>query len=324
MLTYDVLTIGDAKLDAFLTIAEDNAKCRVNEQTHELCFKHGEKISVDHTHFSLGGNAANVAVGLSRLEVKAAIAAEIGDDEFSLKITNTLGREHIDKAFLRQIHGQSSSFSVAINFKGDRTLFSEHVTRPHEFSYDDAKITWIYLTSLGQEWVQPYEKAVSYVQMNNASLAFNPGTLQLAQASPTVENALKHTTVLFVNKEEAQLLVSEYTNQKATDDIEQLAKILHGIGVKTVVITDGKNGADALNEHHSIHQNNFPSIIVERTGAGDAFATGFLAATVHGLSLKDALQWGSLNAASVIGSIGAQEGLLKKEEMEQAMNNIEK
>lgn len=326
MLNYDVLTIGDAKLDAFLSIGENNPKVRVDGRSKELCFKHGEKISVEHTRFSLGGNAANVAVGLSRLEVKATIAAEIGDDEFALKIVNTLGKEHIDRGFIHQTRGQESSFSVAINFKGDRTLFSEHVKREHNFNYDTAKLSWIYLTSLGEEWVKPYEKAIAYVTNTSCKLAFNPGTLQLAKKSSIIEDALKHTTILFVNKEEAQLLVSEYvTDKNPSSNIEILSKDIATLGPKFVVITDGKNGSNVLSEEkHFYHQGNFPSIVVERTGAGDAFATGFLGAFIHGLPVKDALKWGSLNAASVIGSIGAEEGLLKKEEMEQAMNNIEK
>ena len=325
MISYDVLTIGDAKLDAFLTIAEDNAKVSVDERSKVICFKHGEKISVEHTRFSLGGNAANVAVGLSRLELKATIAAEIGDDEFALKIANTLGKEHIDRGFLHQNHGQESSFSVAINFKGDRTLFSEHVKREHNFKYDTAKLSWIYLTSLGEEWVKPYEKAIVYVSSNPCKLAFNPGTLQLAKKTAVVEDALKHSSILFVNKEEAQLLVSQYVpEKKPSNNIEALARAIATIGPKNVVITDGKNGSNVFDEKKDFyHQENFPSIVVERTGAGDAFATGFLGATVHGLSVKYALQWGSLNAASVIGSIGAEEGLLKKEEMQQAITNIE-
>lgn len=324
MLQYDVLTIGDAKLDAFLTIAENNPKVRLNERSKELCFKHGEKISVEHTRFSLGGNAANVAVGLSRLEVKATIAAEIGDDEFALKIVNTLGREHIDRGFIHQKHGQESSFSVAINFQGDRTLFSEHVKRDHDFHYDTAKLSWIYLTSLGEEWTKPYEKAIAYVSNTSAKLAFNPGTRQLAKKTAVIEDALKHTTILFVNKEEAQLLVSEYVTDKTpSHDIEKLAKALSTIGPKIVVITDGKNGSNVLDQdRHFYHQDTIPSIVVERTGAGDAFATGFMGAMIHNLSTKEALKWGSINAASVIGSIGAEEGLLKKEEMEQAVNNL--
>ncbi len=318
MVTYDVLTIGDAKLDAFLSISDTNGKVRLNQETNELCFKHGEKISVDHTHFSLGGNAANVAVGLARLGVKVTIAAEIGDDEFALKIINALGKEHIDRGFIRQAHNQESSFSVSINFKNDRTLFSEHVQREHNFHYADEKIAWIYLTSLGEEWVKPYEKAVHFVKETNCFLAFNPGTLQLAKKSDVVEDALKVTTILFVNKEEAQLLISEYAKEKPSDEIEKLLDQVSSLGPITVVITDGKKGSYVLDsEKHFYHEGILSSIIVERTGAGDAYSAGFLGAIVHKLSIKDAMHWGSKNATSVVAHIGAQAGLLKKQEMEE-------
>ncbi len=180
MANYHVLTIGDAKLDAFLSLEDTNEKVRLDQKTGELCFKHGEKICVSNTYISLGGNAANVCVGLTRLGIKATIAAEIGDDEFALKITNSLGKEHIDKSFIRQTHGKPSSITVAINFKNDRTLFSEHIHRTHEFHYHDSSFEWIYLTSLGDEWTHAYTKAIAYVHDKPCSLAFNPGTMATA------------------------------------------------------------------------------------------------------------------------------------------------
>ena len=320
--TYDVLAIGDASLDAFLTISDANGKVRLDTQTKEVCFKHGEKISVEHTHFSVGGNAANVTVGLSRLGIKATLAAEIGDDEFGLKIINTLAKEHIDRGFIKQAHGQESSFSVALNFKGDRTLFSEHVERPHEFHYETTKITWIYLTSLCEKWTHAYEKALQYVHETHCSLAFNPGTLQLAKKSEVIERALKVTTILFVNKEEAKQLLSEYASEKnPPDDIEKILSEVQALGPTIVVITDGKNGSYAIDgEKHFYHEKIIPSIIVERTGAGDAYSTGFLGAIFHNLPIQKAMQWGSTNATSVVGHIGAEAGLLKKGEMEKKVD----
>lgn len=317
MSNYDVLCIGDAKLDTFLTLTDTNGKCRFDPETKELCFKHGEKISVAHTNFSLGGNAANVAVGLTRLGLAATIAAEIGDDEFALKIVNMLAREHIDRGFINQTQHQESSMSVAINFKGDRTLFSEHVKRHHNFHYHDIKTSWIYLTSLGEEWVAPYERALRYVQEHTTLLACNPGTLQLAEKSQVMQKTLKLASILFVNKEEAQHLVKEYGNHETpSDQSEELLHQVASLGPKTVVITNGKYGSYALDsEKHYYHQEVFPSIIVERTGAGDAYASGFLAAIIHHVSIQEAMQWGSKNAASAVGQIGAQAGLLKKSEM---------
>lgn len=70
MLSFDVVCVGNAKIDAFLSIHEASQHLRLNKDTNELCIKSGEKIAVDKCEFLLGGNAANVAVGLSRLGLK--------------------------------------------------------------------------------------------------------------------------------------------------------------------------------------------------------------------------------------------------------------
>lgn len=318
--SYDVLCIGDAKLDAFLTLSE-TSKVRLDENTEELCFKHGEKIPVEHTKFAVGGNAANVAVGLSRLGIKATIAAEIGDDEFSLKIINTLAKEHIDRGFIRQDQNRESSFSIAISYKNDRTLFSEHFKRDHDFRYEGVETKWIYLTSLGEEWTHAYEKAINYAAEQQAQIAFNPGTLQLTDKSAATESALRASNILFINKEEAKRLIYGYSNEYNSDDIQQILSNVKALGPKTVVITDGENGSYALdNDNNFYHQDPSPSNPVELTGAGDSYATGFLAATIHGLGIQDAMAWGSTNAASVVEQIGAQDGLLRKDEMEEKIN----
>jgi len=320
---YDVICIGDAKIDAFLVFSDENGggKCRLDENTNELCFKHGEKIPVDKTFFSVGGNAANLAIGISRLGLKSTIAAEIGDDEFSLKILNTFANENVDRGFLKQDHERESSFSVAITYKEDRTLFSEHIDRPHEFNYEHADTKWVYLTSLGNEWTNAYQKAINYSLENQAQLAFNPGTLQLREKSTVIENALQATSVLFVNKEEAKQLIYGYSNEYGSDDIQQILSNVKALGPKTVILTDGENGSFALdNDNNYFQQDHAPSTIVELTGAGDAFSTGFLAARIYGLGLQEAMQWGNLNAASVIEQMGAQKGLLRKKEMEEKFN----
>ena len=86
---FDVVCVGNAKIDSFLTLRQANNHIRLIEDTNELCIKFGEKISVDSAAILLGGNAANVSVGLSRLGLNVALLAEIGKDEFAQKIINT-------------------------------------------------------------------------------------------------------------------------------------------------------------------------------------------------------------------------------------------
>ncbi|MCH8048485.1 hypothetical protein IIC44_00065, partial [Patescibacteria group bacterium] len=91
---------------------------------------------------------------------------------------------------------------------------------------------------------------------------------------------------------------------------------LHEEGVKIVVITDGPKGSYASDGENAYYLNIFPAPLVERTGAGDSFSTGFISALIYKESIVNAMCWGTVNSASVIGKIGAREGLLKKREIE--------
>ena len=55
--------------------------------------------------------------------------------------------------------------------------------------------------------------------------------------------------------------------------------------------------------------------VVERTGCGDSYSTGFICALASGYDISTAMRWGTINAAFVLQKIGAQEGLLKKNEL---------
>jgi len=330
MSSFDLITVGNAIIDTYLTLHDAHLPAgrqvpnvRLDEKTKELCFPSGAKIKVDKAEFLLGGNAANVAVGATRLGYVAAIAAEIGDDEFSEKIVNTFKKDHIDLSLLKRSHA-GSSFAIGINFQGERTLFVEHVKRVHDFTFENTTSKWMYLTSIGQEWHTAYKNALGFVDSAHVHLAYNPGTYQLEMLGQEVFPILSRCDILFVNKEEAaaitQFKLPEGDDLKENEKIiVDLLQILSDHGVKTVVITDGKNGAYCHFEKTILHASQFPAEIVERTGAGDAFATGFLGAVMSGLDHKEAMKWGSVNAASVIEHIGAQEGLLGKEDIQKRL-----
>ena len=315
---FDVVCIGNAKIDAFLSIHEASAHLRLNKDTNELCIRSGEKIAVDRCDFVLGGNAANVAVGLTRVGLSSAICAEIGDDEFSQKIISTLKKENVHIELLKQSKEKPSSFSMILNFKNERTIFSKHTQRNHDFSFDNLYTKWVYLTSLGEEWKNVYARVADFVKQRKSLLAFNPGTLQIAAGFKSIENILSITDILFVNKEEA---IEIPNNKRNKDTIKQLLEQLQKLGPKIVVITDGENGSYTIDEKGEIfRQDTIPCKIVEKTGTGDAYSTGFLAATLHGLSIREAMRWGALNSASVIEKVGAQAGLLHKNDMEKKLN----
>ncbi len=307
---YDLIAIGNATIDEFLTLQNASEHIRLDPQTHELRIKSGEKIPVDSCEFHLGGNAANVSVGLSRAGFSVALMAETGTDEFSEKIIKALIRENVSEALLRQSSKHASSFSMIINFAGDRTIFTQHIKKDHDFSFDDLDADWVYLTSLGDEWKGAYQATLDFVKKTGAKLAFNPGTPQMQEGKESISEVLREAQILFLNMGEAIDLTG-------TENIEDALVALQNLGPKTVVVTDAEKGSYLINEQSEILKHGITQVkVVERTGAGDAYASGFLSAVLSGKSWKEAMDWGARNAAAVIGKIGAQEGLLRKEELE--------
>lgn len=321
---FDVICVGEAKIDTFMTLHDANQS--VHLIGPEICFRYGGKIPVENYTLQMGGNAANVTVGLSRLGLKTTLFAETGDDELSLIIHNSLSRENINKAHIVHDKHSASSLSVIINFKGDRTIFSQHVTRPHDFVFEDLTASYLFLTSLGNDWQTPYKRALEFAKTNNIKIAFNPGGHQLTEGKSLVHEIIKHTDMLFLNKEEAEEIIygkDLRDNANEMEYIKALASALAEMGVKIVVITNGKHGSYALDREGTLHHLGlYPGDVVERTGAGDAYTAGFIAATLHGLSVPEAMKWGTMNSTSVVGVIGAEAGLLTKEEMLKRLKNV--
>lgn len=322
---FDVVTIGNAKVDIFLQVHDTNKHFRLDHETGELCIKSGDKALIDQAYFLIGGNAANVSIGIARAGFKSAIVAEVGSDEFADKIINILKKENVSEQFLKQTEG-ASSISVILNYMGERTIFEENVDREHNFSFENLSAKWIYLTSMGNKWHDPYRKTLDKVLEKNIKLAFNPGTLQLDEGVESFQNVLSKTEILFVNREEgikiskANLDFSESSNYR--ENIEKLLIEVKNTGPKNVVLTDGKNGSFMIDSNGTVITGSVKdSEVVERTGAGDAFASGFLSGILAGKDFKEAMNWGAENASSVIGQTGATKGLLRREEIENLIKN---
>jgi ribokinase len=124
---------------------------------------------------------------------------------------------------------------------------------------------------------------------------------------------LEVTDVLFVNREEAEVLTGGKGNT-----IETLHNKLQCLGPKLTVITEGDKGSSASDgtvvEKMGIEKDTRP--IIDKTGAGDAYASGFLAALFHKKSLHEAMRWGTVNSSSVIRVVGATNGTKSKQELE--------
>lgn len=311
---YDLLSIGDASIDTFMIPLESETMCKIDTKECFIAFSYGDKIPVKNLEFSVGGNAANNSVGTKRLGLDSAILLTLGDDNVGNLIVEKLKNEGVDLTYVIQQPGTTSNYSTIINYSGERTILVYHAPRSYEFPVQLPASPWIYLTSMGESFRPFYNHLVEWIKKNpGTKLAYNPGTWQVRDGQETKE-VMTYSYIIYVNREEAEK-ITNFGDSNGKD--KELLVALSKLGPKICVITDGGNGAFA---YDSINGKFFrvgvlPVDAYERTGAGDAFGSGSISAIIHGKSLEEALLWGTVNSASVIGYTGPQKGLLREEEM---------
>jgi sugar/nucleoside kinase (ribokinase family) len=174
-------------------------------------------------------------------------------------------------------------------------------------------------------------------------MAWNPGHEQFESGIDKWKDILSNTDILFVNKEEASLFsgvpyklagikqddprrhihAARAFLPPYADDVSAIMRKFLKYGVKNIVITDGKNGAQASDGKNLYFCPVITHKKVDTLGAGDAFASGFSSAIILGKDLETALKYGTINANSVISFFGAQTGLLTRKEMEKRFKELD-
>jgi ribokinase len=176
---------------------------------------------------------------------------------------------------------------------------------------------WLYLSSLGENSL-PYHHmwAEQLKRWPGTKLAFQPGTYQMQFGTNALKDIYARADIVFCNKEEAQKILN-----MPEADMHALLSGMQALGSKIVVITDDTRGAYCAAQDKRYHVPRYPDPRepYEITGAGDAHASGTVAALALGLPLEQALLWGAANASAVLQKVGAQEGLPTRAELEAAL-----
>lgn len=310
---FDVLAVGDTTEDIFLGLHDASLQCDLDGNNCKLCLDYADKIAVEtKTVVPAVGNAANHAVGVSRLGLHAALYTIVGKDDQGEQAKKVLEENKVATDYVVTDEQHGTNLSIVINFRTERTILVYHEPREYQLP-DIAGVKWMYLTSASGKGLSALHTEVAEFldRHPETRMAFNPGTHQIHLGKDELMPLLKKTSIIFVNREEAaQVLEIE------TRDIKTLAQGFHSIGIATVVITDGPEGAYASDGRHIYHLDIYPGKVVERTGAGDAFGSGMLSAIIHGKTLVEAMEWGNANSTSVVQYIGAREGLLERPAVE--------
>ncbi len=309
---FDIVTIGGAVQDLFF-ISPDY---QVSDD--KLTFTWGEKFVVEDLFQDVGGGACNSAVGFSRLGLSTALWCRLANDPAGDFVLRRLKEEKISLDFIELIEGGTTSLScIFVDETGERSIVmyrnKNDELDPKKIDFEKVfEANWLFVAELTGNPTPLIEFIAKEAKDKKVKLVFVPGLNQLEKGADALREILKRTEVLIFNDYEAGKLLGRGEQQRySEEEVEGMLKELCGLGVKMAVITKDVDGVQCFDgDYFYTHPAPEVEKVVDTTGAGDAFAAGFVGALVKGRKIEEALELGTRNAGSVIQKFGAQTGLL--------------
>jgi sugar/nucleoside kinase (ribokinase family) len=293
---YDLVSIGSITRDIF--VPTDRGKIFKTPKDKLapiwLGFELGEKLCIEEVIETSGGVATNLSIGTKKLGLKSALLGSASPATSVILIDQKTGE--------RVIFYQKSSGAIDLK------------------KLDKIKTKWLSVSSLTGKWSKQADQIVKYIKKNETGLILLPSTSQIRDSFADLKKLLKIAKILILNKNEA-LEIASKANLKS-GNTKDLFKLLHNFGLKTVCITDGMKGAWASNGENIFHSPIKKVKTIDATGAGDAFAAGFLGFYLQGKPLEDAMKAGIINSASVVQCVGTTKGLLNKQTILAKMKTV--
>ncbi len=312
---FDIITFGSASQDIHVKSEKFRIiKGKEDFATGEgICLPFGSKIDVEDVIFRSGGGGTNTAVGFAKQGFRVAFCGAIGADSAGLEIVRELRQLKVDTRFLIKKKDKKTNCSVVILSKGgDRTILvyrgASELLCDKDVNLNKLKKTkWFYFAPLADSSCNILENLVDFAKEKNIKVAVNPSKQQLS--SPSLSKIFSKTDILFLNQEEASFL-TKITYEKESEIFKKIDELCPGVAVMTkggegVVVSDGKHLFSAKPDPERK--------VVDTTGAGDSFASGFLSAFIrYDGNIEEAIQLGLANSDANLSEIGAKTGLLSK------------
>lgn len=309
--------MGSNTLDAFVKTDAKLVKIHDPSKKDELCLAYplGDKILITHLEFKIGGGGTNTAVSFSRQGLKTGYLGMIGKDHNSELVKECLNKEKI--TFLGKYEGETG-YSVVLDSKArDRTILTYKGSN-NNFKYTklnkkNLKTKWFYFSSMMSSSLDSLKKLAIFASKNKIKLTFNPSQYLVIKGMKELHPILKNTNTLILNKKEAEILTNK-------TDKKQIFKILKKQIKDYVIITDAEKGVTCYDGKKIYEVSAKKNIkVVETTGAGDAFSSGFTAGIIKEEDVKTALKRGMIQAESIIQDYGAKDNLIKEKDMKKLL-----
>jgi ribokinase len=345
------LTVGGAMIDTVAVI--DSARIERmsmrNADSSFLLLEEGRKTEAEDISTHVGGGGINAAVALARLGLDTAAVAKLGRDARAETILGRLMDEGVSTRYVVRDSRAPTGASVIISahernaavftFRGANTLLEPPDLRDDAFAVD-----LVFISNLSNKSADCFPLIVRCAKSHGALVATNPGIRQLSARGGPFMECLPLIDILSINRAEAEVLVPSLIARfgeggpplplapgEEAPELElrglvgggfqmSLLAFLHavrGLGAANVLLTDGAGGAFLKTADRVVY---CPALLLAQVastaGAGDAFSATFAAYVGLGRPPEDALRAATLNAASVVGHVDTQTGLLKREALD--------
>lgn len=303
-----ILSIGAAVQDVFLSHSDEFKAVCTNPHECFMQLELGAKADVNKIDFTTGGGATNAAVTFARQGLESEFMGMVGEDPAAAAVLADLDAEGVDTTHVVESKRYNTGYSVLLLAPtGERTILtyrgaSTHY-QPEDFAIGDSDADWLYISAMSGR-MDVLDQIFGDAKQAGMKIMFNPGKGELKQPAK-LKSLLDDVDVLLVNKQEMAMIVEG-------EDLEELVR--HGLHVvPTVIVTDGPDGVMASDGKTIVRAGMYEDVkVVDRTGAGDAFGSGFLSQYATGKGLKESIVFASANSTSVVTKIGAKTAILHK------------
>lgn len=301
-----VITVGTATLDVYLTGENFHAKRDVRTHDYIEQFPLGAKVEVDNVIFSTGGDATNAAVTFARHGFETAFMGKIGDDLPGREVLTALKNDNVHTSFMAvDTDGRTDYSTLLLAPNGERTVLVfhglSHKLDLGDFNLNKIKGELLYVTSMGGNF-KFLENILKVAKEKGMRVAYNPGAKEIDQRDK-LKDLLKYVDLLSANRDE---MIRLFGNSEPKDLLKKAATYC-----KYVLLSDGSKGAWATDGIKIFRTGIYKEVrIVDRTGAGDAFGSGFAASFLRQNNIEIALTFASANSTSVVQQVGAKAGIL--------------
>ncbi len=306
---FDVITFGSATLDVFVPYDKRIDLVKKGKKISPF-LPLGEKMEGVKIDFYPGGGGINSAASFAKQGLKVAYCGSIGSDYAGQFVLNDLSKSKISKKFILKTDQKITNCSVIFTGEEGKVILpyrgASSLLHIQEIPLEKMKnAEWFYLSPLSGKLRRGFYKIIRFANDNNIKVFLNPSKYQLQ--SSIIKKAIKRVDVLMLNQEEASLL-TQTSFKKEKLIFKKLDQWVKGV----CIMTKGKKGSIVSDGEYLYEASIIKRKIVDETGTGDAFGSGFVFQYMKTSNIQESIQFATANAAANVGVMGAKEGVLSK------------